>query len=318
MGRLLLNKKMMKRNLLILLLLCAIVVLNVKAQIPCNHPRGIKSSLQLSIMLQNKPINIQPSDFIENCNITTSVRKRLTYLLRWQWTQAEINNYYAEKLVIHKNVYLINETANKIANGNDSMYIKAKDSIENAIIKRELEYDIKYNHLFTVPETLILVIGWLNMKETIPFLRDSALKDQLHYPKWAVELALARMGDKRLQKKIITSCKNDTKSGENFEADYYNKYRKILYLATQESLYQLHDFVDTSKYIEFNSAGALTSFAYRIVQDFSLRIGNEDLKKLIILTGDEYNYNIDAILAIKQWMIKNKKKYKIIKGFCPY
>jgi hypothetical protein len=293
------------------------VFTEAKSQIPCDHPRGIISSTEIFETLKEKPVIINPSSFVEECNVNDSIKKRLRYLLRWQWTKNEINEYYKKNLDTYKNIYLVDEKARKISNGNDSIYKISKDSIEYEIIKNELKYDIEHNHIFNVKKELVLTIGWLNMKETVRFLKDSALNSK-YYDKVSVELALARMGDKKLQKKIIAACRNSSNIKEDFVNDYNNKFCKLVYIGTQESLYQLHEFIDTSKYIPLNSKGTMTSFALKIVQNFKTVFGNDEINKLIKLTGDEYDYDTKSILAIKQWIIKNKGKYIIEKGFCPY
>jgi hypothetical protein len=293
------------------------VFTEAKSQIPCDHPRGLKSTTDLLKIMEDKPVSISPSYFIETCNVNDSIKKRLRYLLRWQWTKDEIEAYYTKKLITYKKIYQVEEKSSQISKGNDSIYIHVKDSIETEIRKNELKYDIEYNNILNVSEGIILAIGWLNMKETIPFLRDSALNSK-YYDKVSVELALARMGDKKLQKKIIVACRNTFNIKEDFVNDYNNKFRKLVYIGTQESLYQLHEFIDTSKYIPLNSKGTMTSFALKIVQNFKIVFGNDEINKLIKLTGDEYDYDTKSILAIKQWIIKNKGKYIIKKGFCPY
>jgi hypothetical protein len=298
-------------------LLLVFIFYSIEAQMPCNHPSGIVSSKQLYETLINKPVDINPRSFVNGCNITDSIKRRLIYLLNWRWTKDEIKDYYKKKLVNYKDVYFIEEKTKKVSKGNDSLYKIVKDSIENEIVRDELKYDTEVNHIFNVKPAIILTVGWLNMKETIPFLRDSAINNN-HYDRNIVELSLARMGDEKLQKKIINSCRNNTKIGQDFERDYYDKYKKLIYINTQESLYQLNEFIDTSKYVEYNSKGLLTNFAHRVVQDFISVFGNEEFKKLYSLIGDEVDYNIDAVLAIKRWIIKNKGKYIIKKRFCPY
>lgn len=291
--------------------------MNAFSQVPCNHLSGIPSKEKLIESMQKKPINIRPRSFVEGCNINDSIKKLLKYHLRWQWTKAEIESYLITNLEKHKKVYQVSEKVNAIANGNDSIFKKVKDSIENVILKKELEYDISVNHIFGVAELTVLTVGWLNMKETIPFLKNIALKDSAHYAKWSVELALARLGDKKLQKQIINNCIGYSKPELDFEKDFYSKYKKLVYINTQESLYQLHEFIDTSKYVILTNE-ILTSFANRIIQDFPTVFANEELIKLIKLTGDEYDYNLNAILNVKKWIIANKGKYKIKKWFSPY
>jgi hypothetical protein len=294
-----------------------LVFTNAKGQVPCDHPRGVKSATDLLRIMEEKPVSISPSYFIEKCNVNDSIINRLRYLLNWQWTKNEVEIYYKKKLVTYEKIYQIEQISRQISKGNDSIYLATKDSIEVATKQNEFKYDKEYNNIFNVSEGIVLAIGWLNMKETIPFLRDSALNSK-YYDKPSVELALARMGNKKLQKKIFNSCLNYSTNKEDFVSDFNNNYRKLIYIGTQESLFYIHEFIDTSKYFPINSEGAMTSFALKVVQNLKTVFGNDEINKLISQTGDEWNYNVKVILAIKQWIIKNKGKYIIKKWFCPY
>jgi hypothetical protein len=313
MGRLLLTIRPMKKMLIIFFVA---IVGKTGAQVPCDKI-GLLKPEQLLAMLQYKPVNIEPMRFVAECNVTDTIRKRLAYLLNWRWTPAEIEGYFNQELELHKSFYRIEAKAAAVANGNQKQYKKAIDSITKEVNAYTLKY-MQKGGLFAVREVNVLVVGWLIMKETIPFLRDSAMQDQAHYPRWAVELALARMGDISLQTKIIDECRNLAKPGADFEQEYIDKSRKLKYLGTQESLCQLNQFIDTSKYVEENSNGAKTSFARRVAIDLQIYIKNAELKRLIDLIGDEYNYSLSAIMDVKRWMIANKGKYIIKTGICPY
>ena len=258
------------------------------------------------------------------CNVNDSIRIRLLHLLNWEWTKEEIDDYLNKDLVKNKDRYAIDKKAKDVALGNDSLYKISVDSIQK-IVKSDILNEMHRNGIFAVPPRLFQIAAILQIKEAIPILRKG-LADKQHYDSVYAELALARLGDKGLQLKIINSCTNKFSSGSVYDFENHYTYQiapKLLFLATQESIYKLNEWLDTTNlYYSVRGRKANTKYAYKVLADLKHLILNKDFQKIAKDFSDEWDikYNLDngLILFCKDWLLKNKGKYKINKFYCPY
>ena len=292
----------------------------IRSQIPCNLPTTPTTQDLLNALNQKPVKNIKPLFYIENCNVNDSVKERLLYRLQhWEWSKEEIDTYYKKEIEYHKDFYQIEKKAAVISKGNDSVYKKALDSIIMVTNKYTLK-EMQNSHLFSVDGNTILIVGWLKMKEAIPFLKNVALKDSGHYPKWYVEITLARMGDKKLQKKFIEDDKKIKPwlITEKFNKVYEKSYKSMIFLGTQESIYELHKWIDTSLINQVDSKGGLGRLSGLLLWDISKAILNKDFKLLVSQVDTDEFSNGAALLSVKNWILQNKGKYEINRKFCPY
>jgi hypothetical protein len=258
------------------------------------------------------------------CNINDSIRQRILHLLNWEWTKLEIEEYLKKYMEDRKSLFNIEGKAKEVSKGNDSLFKVSLDSIQSAV-KSETLNEMHRNGIFAVPGRLFQIAGMLQIKEVIPILRKG-LTDKQHYDSVYAELALARLGDKSLQLKIINSCTNKFPSDSvyNFENWYtYQVAPKLLYLATQESVYKLNEWLDTvNLYRSVVGRKPNTKWAYKVIADLKHLILNKDFQKIVKDFSDDWDitYNLDngPILYCKNWLIKNRGKYKINRYYCPY
>ena len=288
-----------------------------EAQINCNDKK-IASAQSILETLKYKPIvRTRAKAFVPGCNVTDSVKRRLLYLLHWEWSTIELNEYADRQIIAHKDMYKIDGRAKSVSKNNDSLYKIAADSIRD-VVKKESLFTLEKTNKFRVDPYLIIAVGQAGIIEAVPFLRDTALVDPVHYDRWAIELALAKLGDKELQNKIIRECKyNASLNGDDWIKDFKEKFNKLAFLGTQESIYRLHEWIDTSKNYEATSNGGLGKCASFAIS-FMLPIFTDPIPKQKIKHIGLEGMNTMDMIDFKNWMKVNKGLYKIDPRFCPY
>jgi hypothetical protein len=307
-------------NRIIILLVSLVLSLFIRAQVPCDY-RAILTTDEILKKLSRKPVEIGFNNFVENCNVNDSVRKRIIELLNWEWTNREVDNYLEEYFMGYEAFFKVKENANKLSKGNDSLYKKAYDSIKAGIKDEERKQIAKH---FGVNGGIILSSAWLYLSKAKTILK-TALNDSVHYNQKEVELALARLGDKQLQRKIINSCIY-RKDLDGFEWITYFEdkvARKLIFTSTQESICKLTEWLDTSKTYKPRSDGkAVVKTALNIIIVLKHILKNKDLQaKIKHIDEDLFNkgFNDNNLLVFcKDWLKKNKGRYQINKSWCPY
>lgn len=264
--------------------------------------------------------NLHPSHYRLDCNVDEAVKKRMLYLLNWQWTKEELEDYVAFDMKARKEFYDIDNRAFTLSKGDKQKQIKAADSLM-AVIKAE---KIDQASRFRVPNGLLLTVAQLGFVEARPILVQ-ALRDSVHYSTVDVQLALARLGDENMQQKVISEAAySPLLSGRAWIDDFEKRGRKLAFVASQESIYQLQTWLDSSKMFASKSNGVVdTKSAAIVISYLSLLLLNNDFQELIrnfkAPYGDDYDQvNDQMIAACKNWLIKNKGKYKVNKDFSTY
>jgi hypothetical protein len=171
-----------------------------------------------------------------------------------------------------------------------------------------------------VPDEVVEAVATAGIKEAIPLLkRDLASQDHHSFHPVAAELALARLGDKNMQQKILKECAYDSTLQDNdgiaWRDDFLKKFRKLIFVSTQESICQLHYWLDTSKYVvtDWESKNGMSLSANWVVASLLRVIVNKDFQnrfKNINVSAIE-PVNINLILECRKWLIQNKGKYEI-------
>jgi hypothetical protein len=277
---------------------------------------------QLLESLSKKPFGADFRAFHPGCNMTDSIYRRILYLLDWRWTESEINDYLSRNIKEHKRIYLIEETAKAMAKGNDSVYRRVVDSITRKVSRETLK-NLKAKNYYGVSKNVILIAAFVGIDKAKPLLRE-ALKDPLHYNAATVELALARLGDKKYQRSIIAQYDYKRNLVGRDWLNYYQDTvaQKLIFVSSQESIYSLHKWMDTSKYYVPNphKPAQIAQSAHIVIQDLKYIIGNKDFQEKMKNWDEEpFGYRIDeVILFCKKWLLKNKGKYQINKYYCPY
>ncbi len=250
--------------------------------------------------------------FKNKCNVTDEVRKKMLYHLDWRWTKNEIDAYLEVYFNDVKNFYRVDTLAKIASKGSDSLYKVSYDSIEKVI--KAIEYS-KMD--FYVNNDIILGVAYADIREAIPILKNG-IKNPAHYHMNRVELALARFGDKKLQKKIIDGCKNkaDINRKDWLDDFLYGDAEKLLFISSQESVCKINEWMDTSKVLNNRMASGRSKkykTAMFIISILKRTINNVDFQKLTESFNYEAKDDVNNLLIIncKNWLLKNKGKYKI-------
>jgi hypothetical protein len=307
-GKQLINMKTLVCN--ILFFIGVINVLNGQSYGPCNtYP----TKEEIMVHLASRPGGGLNHRELNSCNSDSSVRNRLLYLLDWRWSQREIDDYTKRSFLKMHYDENAKELAKKKAKGNDSIYTAVYDSFESAIRKKLMP------KMFVLDE-VVYSIGQLDMKEAIPMLKK-ALQDSQHYYIESVVLALARLGDKQMESKILESLKYDsTLNGNRWLTRYNQVYDQLVYIASQESMFCFHEWLDTSKVYDqvsdYESYPPTTKNAFNVVSAFRYAnlIMNEDFVAYLKANTKfplHATTNNEIILYCKNWLIENKGKYII-------
>jgi hypothetical protein len=279
----------------------------------------LPSQEQLLQSLAYKPVKANPRKFLIGCNVSDSIKNRLLYLLNWQWTKEELDEYLAKDLSDHVNLYNISKRAKLVSRNSDSLYKIAYDSFHNIIIKENLQY-LEQSQVFNVHSSIILTVAFLNMKESIPQLK-TFLNDKKHYDIPSVELALAKFGDNQLQRKIINECMPvDKLDGFEWLDDFTSKARKLVLIGTQESYYNFNAWLDTTKTIETIAGKPLEKSSYRVLaylRDFILNKDFQELVKPVPLDAS-CPCNNDLVSLARKWLTDNKGRYEINQNLYPW
>ena len=285
--------------------------------------------------------HVYPCSFIPGINVTDTVKSRLLTLLKNEWTTEEIQpaiDYYLADMHF-KDVFEakfwnggLKEKIIDIAMQRrwyfDSTYHYVYDSVLNET-KVQIERNIRGK---AVPDILVKLAANIGLKEAMPLFKNDLASTAKHlYNAEIAQLALAKLGDKVLYKKILKEC-NYNSNLIDFDSiryednsawwnDFNSKFNKLAFLNTQESIYQLHNWLDTSKTsINQEFSSGYIDFAYsanRVLEALYQLLGKYDLVKEWRKRGTPKSpETAAAILSFKKWMIKNKGKYEI-KETCP-
>jgi hypothetical protein len=299
----------MKKYYLLTILVFGLKLISI-AQFDCQYA---KSSKELLEEMSVKPLtDVFYLHFNNKCNVTDKVRKKMLYHLDWRWTKKEIDAYIEVYFNDVKNFYRVDTLAKIASNGNDSLYKVSYDSIEKVI--KAIEYS-KMD--FYVNNDIILGVAYADIREAIPIL-ENVIKNPAHYHMNRVELALARFGDKKLQKKIIDGCKNkaDINHKDWLDDFLYGDAEKLLFISSQESVCKINEWMDTSKVLNNRMASGRSKkykTAMFIISILKRTINNVDFQKLTESFNYEAKDDVNNLLIIncKNWLLKNKGKYKI-------
>jgi hypothetical protein len=213
--------------------------------------KGVPKYHELWFTLTPRPVfEIRAADFYIGCNVTDSIKNRLLTLLEWQWSPKELSDYLFRRMTYFGLFDKVEQSVKKLSKGDT---IRAK-VIKDSLIKVEEKWVIDNSlggRLFAVDNGVLLAIGVLNLRKAIPRLRKG-LKDPLHYDAATVVKVLAKLGDKKMEAAIIKNCKYDSALSNHDWIDYYQNQMapKLLYIGSQESIFAVHQWLDTAKQSE--------------------------------------------------------------------
>ena len=282
----------------------------------------------------NSP-KINPCDFIDNKNLTEKVKTKILSLLRNEWVQDELDLLIIERF---------NKETFRNSFEGQFWHVGVKDSIIKISMDKRLFFDSAYHYVYDslmalekrqikekilnepVSNELIALAAHINLKDAIPIFKIGLKSGNKIYDNEMLELALAKMGDDVLYKKILkeASYNNELKDFDSsvnrddkaWTKDFKRKFFKLSFLSTQESLFQLHDWLDTSK-VSFlfglpNGNKQLGSSSFLILIYLVRYFQNDEMLKAYKNIDEFDDIKTKAfVLSFKKWMIENKGKFKV-------
>jgi hypothetical protein len=266
--------------------------------------------------LRDKPVSdIDICWFCIGYNVTDSVKQRLLYLLKPEWTANEVAGYLDRYMLLNGFNAEVDSIAKAMSN-TDTKFHQIKDSLTKRYKTNALE-NLKANNYFGVSSKLIEAVALLDLKQAMPILK-SAQKDttgRYHLP--TVEKAMARLGDKAMQRKIIKECAaNKMLDYDEWRYDFSDKFMRLYFVGTQESIYATSAFLDTTKHYTYTSK-VDGKAAYLVIGFLNEIILNKDFR--VITNGIDLkgvtNVSNAFVMKCKSWLLKNKGRY-VLKPFC--
>lgn len=297
-----------------MVILMIFFVLQVFAQPDCTKKPSADDLLK---SMQYKPVlEVDPCWFCSDYNITDSLKQRLLYLIKSDWTKQEIADYLHRYIEKNKADFEIDAKSSVMAKGNDSVFKRVRDSIIEVYSKNQFGY-LKSRNYFGVNSNLIKAVALIGLKEAIPILQGALRKTDSQYDLAVVEMALAKFGDKALQRKIIKECAANTKLNyDEWQHDFSEKFMRLYFVNTQESIYAASMFLDTTKMYWYTSKteGKAAYLAIDFLNDIILNQQFKAMTRGVDLKGLNNSSN-EFVTKCRKWLIQNKGKY-IIKPFC--
>jgi hypothetical protein len=283
--------------------------------------------------LCSKPVKLYyANDYIIDVNVNDTIKNKLIELLDFQWSMDEIDEYLDIQYEISKKALNFDFEAdyNSQKNGKKNYLKKVSNyNIQRIAFRNEqLNYLIR-DHLTSINPKIIMLLGSLDIKKSIPKLYP-LLIDSVQYSKFALELALARMGDAVLQSKILnsSSLEYDIYADDRQWLDFYSlKSRTLIYLNTQQSIFKLSEWLDTSKnYCTLSHGCGNVKPSNQVVYDLYKIIENKDfsdsVSKIVNVKKSFFDWeekeSVAVILFCKNWLINNRGNYVLNRKYFKY
>jgi hypothetical protein len=251
----------------------------------------------------------------------TKKKNRLLEVLANKWTDEElipfVKKYIDSDTAKQEQISI---RAKELAERKKMPYQKIKDSLTSIEISRVKERTKQLR----INDFIILLVGWLDMQEAIPVLR-SALNDGKLYNNELVRLALARLLVEPYYSEALkkyssrgTLIINGIRINDPIR-EYYEKAPKLIYIATQESIFAITDWFNRKEKVSPESHDdRLFSVAIYPTQSFIYLIDNESFqknftkeKRAVFLPSSITKSDIEFV---KKWMLANKGKYEFDRG----
>ena len=163
-----------------------------------------------------------------------------------------------------------------------------------------------------IPEEIIKSAATAGVKEAIPILEEALRTKNPQFDKDAVELTLARFGDKKLQEKLATiySSNFDFKD-DDFKKKMITRLKALSYISTQESVYNMHAFMDTTRWDAYLSNGSFAPSGRYAIMMLLETVVNKDIQEKFAGMNLDYLDDPNLVIYAREWLLKNKGKYQI-------
>ncbi len=297
----------MKKYSLILIL--AISYFSGKAQ---DMPDKTKEDLKHFLSLVKKPYkyrypNLDLYSFKREYYNDPEIKKRFLEILSNKWTEEELN-VWAEDYIKSGFQEYRKSLAEEIAKKGKMTYEKALDSLIRVYKNIEIQNILKNEK---VSPLIIRFAAWIDMEESIPILKE-ALNDPKHYDLWPIRLALARLKVEPYYTDILKEYSFIPKKYKYDRAaagDFSRSERVLMYLATQESIYVLSEWLYREERVRpISDDDYEVSIATYAVSTFTRLINNESFKKRFPESLTMMEVKKEDIEFCKKWFKENKGK----------
>jgi len=256
---------------------------------------------------------------------TEKSRKRLMNLLRNDnWQEWEIDTLVKD---IKGDSSMVKRRARNVAKRKDTTYQYALDSIMSAF-KEEL---IKREKARKVSNHVILTAGWLDDKRYIPVLKEALNKPE-QYSQYFVKLALARFREEPYYSNILKNSKIDIENDNQSTLD--KKLEDLLYLATQESVYEATKTLYVEReYHMFSEGGKDPYYTYALSLLLScikavplpsyekyygnILVGEDQYEKRYVMSLPLIYLTREELQKAREWFENHKGNYPIVRNSFP-
>ncbi len=253
--------------------------------------------------------------------LTDSLKNKLISVLRNEYTDEEMDARITRDMGSKWLQYIERDTRNILAKDSLLNYQQIKDSLMNA----ELAYWKTKAQNRRIDKSVITLISFLDIKEAIPTLHE-AIKDPKRYDTYTIEIALARLRDSVYYKKYFNEWSKPFDNEKDMIQETGHK-KRLIFLATQESMYALSKYlsIDKGEYTVSGSAELYYHVGYDVLYTLYQGVKNEDFQQyfkenflwsfLPMYAIEKKDVNKPAISFAIDWMEANKGKYIIDRDF---
>lgn len=232
-------------------------------------------------------------------------KNHLIRLLRKQYTPEEIERFIQIDTKFSLNSEYLEEQIQRVIqiNKHPEQYIQIKDSIIAYHQDKSREYFFKRGYSIDLP----ILIGWLDMRETIPLLDSLAKQNDV-----SSKLALARMGHKEYYNFFVTEAKK-----ASLDIAFYLKSQELIALYG-EDLYSNEEAMFLSG--RSPDVGPIP-IVYNVIINLQNYLDNFprffDRKIHFGLPKEVKDIPSRVVVEAQKWMKENRGHYKVRENYIP-
>jgi hypothetical protein len=274
-------------------------------------------------------------------------KQRLLELLRNDWAEEEKHSIAKalikkdiQKSIQQLNLFLADSAKYFLSKKRKTFFIRHLDSLQS-LVRMDLdsfpEFIQSINNQkialtdLKVDDKIIFYVGMILDKGYLPALQE-ALESSEMYNVNIIKLAMARLGvdifyQEILKKNSIELPYKPSYLGKNRIAtsilsDYQQRSSMLLYLCTQESIYELSNWLSLTgaeyQFEVISHSGVISSIADYAAESLSFMLLNEDFQQYFSNRSVSPPVQNSDIEFIKNWMESNKGKYELNKTLFPF
>ena len=273
------------------------------------------------------PSSIKGLLHLNKIHYTEESRQRIQELLEDKWNDEEIDAFVSYAI---RDTSSIKRRSKQIAKKTEKSYLFVLDSI---MIDYRMDMKEYLNKNINVNNEIVLTAGWLDDERFIDIL-EKRLNDSLtRYNHNVIRIALARLGVQSYYSQVLENNKINLESDDFDILD--KKLQVLLYLATQESIYEAAKSLSIKKtkryfdeYFPYNQF-AITDFAFYLknlpepfrgqqkydpenIDNWAAKYYSEKKQEwVLILVSPLIEAEEKDIEKVRTWIRENKGNYEI-------